>query len=156
MEKAVTMLPYFPMFAVRLWITTSSYRWPVGSLPSTCMLCTSPLCTKDVYTPQGSAPDVWTVLGTKSTQPCCPFMYWFDMSGFNSMSQTTCSYRRRIFTYVSFHIKVDRGFKSRGCVLLFCADRWTECPSEESYETSRGFIVSELWIGTGQRAMLSC
>jgi hypothetical protein len=31
-----------PMFAVRLWITTSPYRWPVGSLPSTCMLCTPP------------------------------------------------------------------------------------------------------------------
>jgi hypothetical protein len=42
-----------PMFAVRLWITTSPYRWSVGSLPSTCMLCTPPPhCTKDVYTPR--------------------------------------------------------------------------------------------------------
>jgi hypothetical protein len=31
-----------PMFAVRLWITTYLYRWPIGSLPSTCMLCTPP------------------------------------------------------------------------------------------------------------------
>jgi hypothetical protein len=48
--------------AVRLWITTSPYRWPVGSLPSTCMLCTPPPCTKDVYTSQGSTRDPWTVL----------------------------------------------------------------------------------------------
>jgi hypothetical protein len=38
-----------PMFAFWLWIITSPYRWPVGSLPSTCMLCTSPVY---VYTPQ--------------------------------------------------------------------------------------------------------
>jgi hypothetical protein len=50
-----------PMFAVRLWITTSPYRWPIGSLPSTCMLCTPPHCTKDVCTPQGSTCDLWTV-----------------------------------------------------------------------------------------------
>jgi hypothetical protein len=30
------------MFAVKLLITTSLYRWPIGSLPSTCMLCTPP------------------------------------------------------------------------------------------------------------------
>jgi hypothetical protein len=29
-----------PMFAVRLWITAPLYRWPAGSLPSTCLLCT--------------------------------------------------------------------------------------------------------------------
>jgi hypothetical protein len=51
-----------PMFAVRLWITTSPYHWPIGSLPSTCMLCTPPHCTKDVYTPQGSTRDLWTYL----------------------------------------------------------------------------------------------
>jgi hypothetical protein len=34
------MIPNCPMFAVRLWITTSPYRWPIGSLPSTCLLCT--------------------------------------------------------------------------------------------------------------------
>jgi hypothetical protein len=50
------------MFAVRLWITTSPYRWPVGSLPSTCMHCTPPPhCTKDVYSPQGSTRDLWAV-----------------------------------------------------------------------------------------------
>jgi hypothetical protein len=27
------------MFAVRPWITTSLYRWPIGNRPSTCMLC---------------------------------------------------------------------------------------------------------------------
>jgi hypothetical protein len=42
MNKAVTMLPYCPMFAVMLWITTSPYRWPVRSFPSTCLLCTPP------------------------------------------------------------------------------------------------------------------
>jgi hypothetical protein len=31
-----------PMFAVRLWITTSPCRWPIRSLPTTYMLCTSP------------------------------------------------------------------------------------------------------------------
>jgi hypothetical protein len=31
-----------PMFAVRLWITTSPYRWPIGSLPFNRMLCTPP------------------------------------------------------------------------------------------------------------------
>jgi hypothetical protein len=30
------------MFAVRLWITTSHYRWPLRRFPSTCMLCTPP------------------------------------------------------------------------------------------------------------------
>jgi hypothetical protein len=54
MNKAVTMLPNCPMFAVRLWITTSPYRWPIGSLP--------PTCIKDVYTPQGSTRDLWTVM----------------------------------------------------------------------------------------------
>jgi hypothetical protein len=40
MKKAVvTILPNCRMFAVRPWITTSPYRIPVGSLPSTCMLC---------------------------------------------------------------------------------------------------------------------
>jgi hypothetical protein len=42
MTKAVTTLPNCPMFAVRIWITTSPYRWPIGSLPSTCMLYTPP------------------------------------------------------------------------------------------------------------------
>jgi hypothetical protein len=49
------------MFAARPWITTYPYRWPIGSLPSTCMLCTPLHCTKDVYTPQGSTRDLWTV-----------------------------------------------------------------------------------------------
>jgi hypothetical protein len=40
MNKAVTMLPNCPMFAVRLWITMPLYRWPIGSLPSTCIVCT--------------------------------------------------------------------------------------------------------------------
>jgi hypothetical protein len=31
-----------PMFAVGQWITTSPYRRPVGSFPSTCMHCTPP------------------------------------------------------------------------------------------------------------------
>jgi hypothetical protein len=58
MNKAWTC----PMFAVRLWITTSPYRWPTGSLPSTCMLCSLPHRTKDVYTPQGSTRDLWTII----------------------------------------------------------------------------------------------
>jgi hypothetical protein len=49
------------MFAVRLRITTSPYRWPVGSLPFTYMLCIPTYCTKDVYTPQVSTRDLWTV-----------------------------------------------------------------------------------------------
>jgi hypothetical protein len=40
MNKAVTMLK-LPDVWTYLWIT-SPYRWPVGSLPSTCMLCTPP------------------------------------------------------------------------------------------------------------------
>jgi hypothetical protein len=40
--RLITMLPNCPMFAGRLWITTSPYRWPIGSLLSTCMLCTPP------------------------------------------------------------------------------------------------------------------
>jgi hypothetical protein len=43
-----------PMFAVRLWITTSPYRWPVGSLPSTCMLCTPPALHKGRLHPTGT------------------------------------------------------------------------------------------------------
>jgi hypothetical protein len=31
-----------PMFAVRLSITKSLYCWPIGSLSSTCILCTPP------------------------------------------------------------------------------------------------------------------
>jgi hypothetical protein len=42
-------------------VTTSLYRWQIGSLPSTCMLCTPPHCTKDVYNPQGTNRDLWTV-----------------------------------------------------------------------------------------------
>jgi hypothetical protein len=42
MKKAVTMLPNCPMFSVRMWITASPYLWPIGSFPSTCMLCTLP------------------------------------------------------------------------------------------------------------------
>jgi hypothetical protein len=61
MNKALTLLPNCQIFAVRLWITTSPCRWPVGSLPSTCMLCTPPHCTKDVYTTRGSTRDLWTV-----------------------------------------------------------------------------------------------
>jgi hypothetical protein len=51
-----------PMIAVRLWISMSPCRWPVGSVPSTCMLLLPPHCTKDVYTPQGSTRDLWTVV----------------------------------------------------------------------------------------------
>jgi hypothetical protein len=50
------------MFAVRLCITTSHYRWPIESLPSTCMFCTPPHCIKYVYTRQGSTRDLWTVI----------------------------------------------------------------------------------------------
>jgi hypothetical protein len=71
-NKAVTMLK-LTMFAVRLWIIASPYRWPTGRFPSTCMLCTPPYCTKDVYTPQGSTRDLravrdsWMTVG--STEP---------------------------------------------------------------------------------------
>jgi hypothetical protein len=61
MNKAVTILPNGPMFAVRLWITISTYRWPIGSLPSPACSVLSPHSTKDVYTPQGSTRDLWTV-----------------------------------------------------------------------------------------------
>jgi hypothetical protein len=74
MNKAVTMLPNCPMFAVTLWITTSSYRWPIGSLPSTFMLCTPPHCTKDV---QGSTRDLWTVL----RQCACLLFSWLVWGG---------------------------------------------------------------------------
>jgi hypothetical protein len=48
-NKAVTMRNC-PMFAVRLWITTSLYHWPTGSLPSTCMVCTPPIAM--TFTPR--------------------------------------------------------------------------------------------------------
>jgi hypothetical protein len=50
-----------PMFVVRLWITTSLYRWPIGSLLSTYML--PPHCTKDVRTPHS-----WSVDSTPHKQ----------------------------------------------------------------------------------------
>jgi hypothetical protein len=31
-----------PIFAVRLWITTPPYRWPIGNFSSTCMFRTPP------------------------------------------------------------------------------------------------------------------
>jgi hypothetical protein len=40
-----------PMFAVRLWITPSPYRWPIGSLPSTCILCTPGIVLR-TFTPR--------------------------------------------------------------------------------------------------------
>jgi hypothetical protein len=40
MTKALTMIPNCAMFAVKLWITTSLYRWPIWSLPSTYMFYT--------------------------------------------------------------------------------------------------------------------
>jgi hypothetical protein len=57
MNKAWTC----PIFAVRLWITTSPHRWPIGSFQSTCMLCTPPPphCTKDVLHPAGM--NSWSV-----------------------------------------------------------------------------------------------
>jgi hypothetical protein len=59
MNKAVTMLPNCPMFAVTLRITTSTYRRQIGSLPSTCMLCPPPPhCAKDVNIPRGSTRDL--------------------------------------------------------------------------------------------------
>jgi hypothetical protein len=42
-----------PMFAVRLSITTRPYRWPIGSLPSTCMLCTPPAMHQGRLHPAG-------------------------------------------------------------------------------------------------------
>jgi hypothetical protein len=45
------MLSKCPMFAVRLWITTSPYLWPLGSLPSTCMFCTPPRTALRTFTP---------------------------------------------------------------------------------------------------------
>jgi hypothetical protein len=60
--------PNCPTFAVRLWIITPLYHWPIRSFPSTCMFCTTPYCTKDVYTPQGSARDLWTVAEMGSCQ----------------------------------------------------------------------------------------
>jgi hypothetical protein len=64
MNKAVTLSlqnTNCQMCAVRLWITTLPYRWPVRNLPSTCMFVLPPHCTKDVYTPQGWTHDLWTV-----------------------------------------------------------------------------------------------
>jgi hypothetical protein len=61
MNKAVTMLSC-PMFAVRLWISASPYRWPIYVFrPPVCSVL-PPHCTKDVYTPQGLTRDLWTVL----------------------------------------------------------------------------------------------
>jgi hypothetical protein len=48
------------VFAVRLWIITSLYRLPIGSLQSTCMLCIPPALHWGPYTPQGSTHDLWT------------------------------------------------------------------------------------------------
>jgi hypothetical protein len=59
-EKEMNKVWTCPRFSVRLWMT-SPYRWPVGNLPSTRMLCTPPHCTKDVCIPQGSTRDLWTV-----------------------------------------------------------------------------------------------
>jgi hypothetical protein len=81
------------MFAVRLWITTSPYRWPIGSLPSTFMLWTPPHCTKDVYTPQGSTRDLWTV---------CTFFRkpglhgtWASRVVLASVNRSACEERKR-------------------------------------------------------------
>jgi hypothetical protein len=78
-NKAVTMITraHSPKskLPVRLWITTSPYRRPVGSLPSTCMLCTPPPppthCTKVVYTTQGSTRDLWTVVYVRISFQAC-------------------------------------------------------------------------------------
>jgi hypothetical protein len=43
----------YPMFALRLWITTTLCRWPVVSLPSTCMLCTPPALHQGRLHPAG-------------------------------------------------------------------------------------------------------
>jgi hypothetical protein len=51
MNKAVTMLK-LPMFAVRLRTITSLYRWPIGSLPSTCMLLTPSRIALRALTPR--------------------------------------------------------------------------------------------------------
>jgi hypothetical protein len=48
-----TMLPNYLMFAVWQWITTSSYRWPVGSVSSTCMLWTPPALHEGLLHPAG-------------------------------------------------------------------------------------------------------
>jgi hypothetical protein len=58
---------YCPMFAVRLLITTSPHRWLIF-LPPVCSVLPPP-CTKDVYTPQGSTRDPWTVLSRLSPSP---------------------------------------------------------------------------------------
>jgi hypothetical protein len=47
------------MFSVMLWITTSLYRWQIESVPSTCMFCTLPHCSKEVYTVYTR--DLWTI-----------------------------------------------------------------------------------------------
>jgi hypothetical protein len=60
-EQGYTMLPNCPMFAVRLWSTTSTYRRPVRSLPSTCMICTPPRTALRTFTRRRDQRDLWTV-----------------------------------------------------------------------------------------------
>jgi hypothetical protein len=52
MNKAVTSVTNCPMFAVRLCITMSPYRWPIGSLPTTFMLLGLLLTALRTFTPR--------------------------------------------------------------------------------------------------------
>jgi hypothetical protein len=94
MKKAVTMLPNCPMFAVRLWITTSPYRWPIGSLPSPACFVLSPHCTKGVYTRQASTRDLWTVqCCSKQSLPCLlasPLKQSYDVN-IHELPATCCN-----------------------------------------------------------------
>jgi hypothetical protein len=73
LKKKWTRLLQCPIFAVRLWGTTSPYRWPIGNLPSTCMVCTPPHCTK-TFTPRGDQLVIWTQYSglPKSLLPASP------------------------------------------------------------------------------------
>jgi hypothetical protein len=82
MNKAWT----WSMFAVRLWTTTSSYCWPIGSLPSTCI---PPQCTRDVYIPQGSNLDPWTVLLLSRLREWAHKTFFFNIPWFHDFSKVS-------------------------------------------------------------------
>jgi hypothetical protein len=78
--KAVALTlqnPNCPMFAVRLWITASPYRWSIGSLPSTCMLCTPPALHQGRLHPAGiNSWSVDSMLDWASSDMCWVLVSW--------------------------------------------------------------------------------
>jgi hypothetical protein len=103
----VRMLPDVCSYAMNHHV---SFRWPTGSLPSTCMLCTRPHCTKDVYTPQGLTRDVDSTL-------TCPI----DTASLNDIAIKylwcwTCTQFVGLCNSILFHSRYSRSWCCSLCV----------------------------------------